>query len=135
LYRVPELYAMIRSVQPQALISYKYGLTGDEDFLAPEDDQLRHVPDGETPKPLEVCTCMQYYADGAGRKYHLWGHNEYAAHKDENAVWEDLKMAARLKANLLLNVGPLPDGSVDPRDVAVIQAVGERLRREGFPVA
>lgn len=133
LYRAPELYAMIRAAQPQALISYKYGLTGGEDFLAPEDDQLRHVPDGEIPKPLEVCTCMQYYPEGVRKKYHLWGHNEYAAHKDEHAVWEDLKMAARLKANLLLNVGPLPDGSVDPRDVAVIQAVGERLRREGFP--
>ena len=133
LYRAPELYAMIRSIQPQALISYKYGLTGDEDFFAPEDDQLQHMPDREPEKPMEVCTCMQYYPEGVKHRYHLWGDNKYAVHKTPDAVWEDLKMAARLKANLLLNVGPLGDGSVDPEDVAALRAVGERIRKEGFP--
>ncbi len=35
--------------------------------------------------------------------------------------------------NLLLNTGPLPDGSIDPEDDQVSREVGERLCQEGFP--
>ncbi len=134
LYRVPELYAMIRDMQPQALISYKYGLTGEEDFFAPEDNQLKHMQDkNRRNKPLEICTCMQVRAEGARRKYHLWGYNKYAAHKKPDQVWEDLEMAKRLNANLLLNIGPLGDGSVHPDDVATLRAAGKRIREEGLP--
>ena len=47
----------------------------------------------------------------------------------ESAVRE----AGRAGCNLLLNTGPLPDGSIDPKDDAVLREVGERLRRESFP--
>ena len=36
-------------------------------------------------------------------------------------------------ANLLLNTGPLPDGSLDPVDMETLKRVGDRLRSEGFP--
>jgi alpha-L-fucosidase len=134
LYRCPELYAMIRRLQPQTLISYKYGLMGDEDFFAPEDDQLKHMGDKDRAgKPLEVCTCLQLPGEGATKRYHQWGYNRESVHKTPDAVWDDLKMADRLGANLLLNIGPLGDGSVHPEDVATIRAVGARLRKEGFP--
>ncbi len=38
-----------------------------------------------------------------------------------------LKQAGELKANLLLNTGPLPDGSIDPDDVETLREVGEKL--------
>ncbi len=134
LYRCPELYATIREIQPQALISYKFGLTGDEDFFAPEDGQLKHM-DGKNRagKPLEVCTCLQLRREGAERRYHQWGYNAESAHKTPEQVWGDLEMAAGLGANLLLNTGPLGDGSIHPEDAATLRAVGERIRRKGFP--
>ena len=37
------------------------------------------------------------------------------------------------KANLTLNTGPLPDGSIHPADVAALLQAGVRIRRHGFP--
>ncbi|MCP5110080.1 MAG: alpha-L-fucosidase [bacterium] len=134
LYRCDELYPMIRRLQPQTLISYKYGLTGDEDFFAPEDDQLTHMADkSRAGKPLEVCTCLQVRGEGATRRYHQWGYNTESVHKTPDQVWQDLAMANNLGANLLLNIGPLPDGSVHPEDLDTLHAVGKRIRAEGFP--
>jgi alpha-L-fucosidase len=134
LYRTSELYQMIRKVQPQALISYKFGLTGEEDFLAPEEQQVGKIT-ARGSKPLEVCKCLQKRAAPPNDKYAFWGWNRYSAHKSAGEVWDDLKDAARLRANLLLNVGPLGDGSVHPEDVESLRAVGKRLRSEGFPEA
>ncbi len=36
LFPIDETYALIRRLQPQTLISFKQGATGDEDFAAPE---------------------------------------------------------------------------------------------------
>ena len=136
IYRCPELYAKIRKTKPDALISYKYGLTGGEDFFAPEHDQLDHMEERDRAgKPLEVCACLQLPGEGANPEYHQWGYNQESVHKTPDQVWDDFKMADRLKANLLLNIGPLGDGSVHPEDVATLHAVGERLRKEGFPMA
>lgn len=38
---VGRLYDYVRQVQPQCLVSFKTGYTGDEDFLAPEWNQLK----------------------------------------------------------------------------------------------
>lgn len=134
LYRTPELYRRIRSIQPQALISYKFGLTGEEDFLAPEEAQLQRVTTRGT-KPMEICKCLQKRAAPPNQGYAFWGYNRFSPHKTADEVREDLKQAARLNANLLLNIGPLGDGSVHPEDVATLRAVGARLRKEGFPPA
>lgn len=39
-----------------------------------------------------------------------------------------LDVAKAIDANLLLNVGPLPDGSIHPDDVATLKEIGSRLR-------
>ena len=38
--------------------------------------------------------------------------------------------AKAMPANLLLNTGPLPDGSVHPDDIKTLKAVGQRLRKK-----
>ncbi len=35
-----------------------------------------------------------------------------------------------MKANLLLNIGPLPDGTVFPDDVTTLRDVGKRLKEK-----
>lgn len=134
-FRLPELYALIRRLQPQALISYKWGVEEEgEDFLAPEEGQLRHIKsadadyaDGGTDRrgrPMEVCTKFQDKQ---------WGYYEGATHLSADGVREKIEHAASHDANLLLNVGPLGDGSIHPEDVAVLREVGKRLAREGWP--
>jgi len=41
--------------------------------------------------------------------------------------------AAKQNANLLLNTGPLPDGSTHAGDEATLREVGRRLKQGGFP--
>jgi alpha-L-fucosidase len=62
-----------------------------------------------------------------------WGYVKDAKHLKANEVWEKLAEAARAKANLLINTGPLGDGSIHPEDVASLREVGARIRKEGFP--
>ncbi|NSW57319.1 MAG: alpha-L-fucosidase [Armatimonadetes bacterium] len=119
-FRCQELYDHIHSLQPQVLVSYKQGLLGTEDFFAPE-----HKAVETSGKPGEICTTM-----GKG-----WGYTQADAgqHKTEEEVWETIRYARENGYNLLLNTAPLADGSLDPEDEPVLRAVGERLRREGFP--
>jgi alpha-L-fucosidase len=51
----------------------------------------------------------------------------------EEEIWEKLREAGRSGGNLLLNTGPLPDGSLDPLDEPILRKVGSRIRAEGFP--
>jgi alpha-L-fucosidase len=119
-FRVQELYDHIHALQPQVLVSYKQGLLGTEDFFAPEHKALAG-PDG---KPMEICSTLQ----NAG-----WGYVKDAKHLNPAEAWRKLATARQDGANLLLNTGPLPDGSIHPEDDATLRAVGARLRANGFP--
>ena len=133
-FRTAELYDHIRSLQPQVLVSYKQGLLGTEDFFAPEhrvpgtedDENRRGQVTTHRGKPVEICTTM---TPGS------WGYLEAAkgTHKGPEAVWEELSVAGTAGANLLLNTGPMADGSLDADDVDTLKRVGDRLRKEGFP--
>ncbi|MEI8042940.1 MAG: alpha-L-fucosidase [Verrucomicrobiota bacterium] len=116
-----ELYDLIHRLQPQVLISYKQGLLGTEDFMAPE----RHWR-SKTEKPLEICDTLQPKG---------WGYKkaEDGNHKSPDDVIQMLGKAAAISANLLLNTGPLADGSIQPEDVSTLKQVGKRIREQGFP--
>lgn len=116
--KVQELYDHIHSLQPQVLVSYKQGLLGTEDFKAPE----RHFK-GESDIPLEICNTMQPYA---------WGYDKDndIGHKTPEEVMEMLAHTKEMGANLLLNIGPLPDGTVFPDDVTSLREVGKRLEQK-----
>lgn len=127
-FRVPELYALIRRLQPQALICYKSGLYPElEDFMAPELPQIEAAQRNRGTKPMEVCRTMQKRSPRAPRGA-LWGWLDGADHVTPDEVFALLDECARLDANLLLNVGPLPEGDLHPDDVATLREVGRRLR-------
>jgi len=120
-WHLPELFRHIRSLQPQVLISYKQGLIGTEDFLAPE-RKYAQQPD----RPLELCDTLQP---------HGWGYvrDDDGRHKTADQVIGMLAKARSLPANLLLNTGPLRNGSIHPEDVRTLREVGRRIREQGFP--
>jgi alpha-L-fucosidase len=124
---IPELYEHIRTLQPGCLISYKLGITGAEDFYAPEYQWPERFPEQmdaavASGKPIEIC-------------HHIagWGYDAASVgkHRGPDSVMENLAYAARFNANLLLNTGPLPDGSIDGQDAATLRQVGQRLRDSG----
>lgn len=117
LFRCQELYDQIHCLQPQVLVSYKQSLLGTEDFCAPE-HRATALPHN---MPGEICTTMTPQS---------WGYLASAKgkHKSAEEVWQTLSYAGSQSFNLLLNTGPLPDGSLDPEDVATLHRVGERLR-------
>lgn len=117
LFKCQELYDHIHSLQPQVLVSYKQGLLGTEDFKAPE----RNFK-GTSDVPLEICDTLQP---------HSWGYDsdDNKGHKTADQVMEMLDRAKSMNANLLLNTGPLPDGSIHPDDVETLREVGRRLRK------
>lgn len=118
-----ELYDRIHRLQPQVLVSYKQGLLGTEDFMAPERNWK-----SKTEKPLELCDTLQPKG---------WGYKktEDGNHKSADDVMTMLGKAASINANLLLNTGPLADGSIHAEDVATLKEVGKRIRAQGFPKA
>jgi alpha-L-fucosidase len=122
LFRTQELYDMIHSKQPQVLVSYKQGMLGTEDFLAPE----RKYKANEKPlKPLEICDHLQKKG---------WGYTkvEDGNHKTKEDVIKMLKKANSYPANLLLNTGPLPSGEMHPEDVKVLREVGKEIKKSGW---
>lgn len=139
---VEETYALIREQRPEALISYKQGATGTEDFAAPEfhfksmaDNMLkegnthgaelaRRAWEINRHKRNEICMTLQ---DNG------WGYTRDSNHKDADELWRTLAYAGANNCNLLANTGPLPDGSIHPEDIAALREVGRRIREHGLP--
>jgi alpha-L-fucosidase len=144
LFPMAETYALVSSLQPQCLVSFKQGANGSEDFAAPERASAGlHRFDSILPdrravsrevaqrawqknknKQIELCNTLQP---------HAWGYNKAddGNHRHADAVTEMLRNAWGSKANLLLNTGPLPDGSIAGEDVGTLREVGRRLRSSG----
>jgi alpha-L-fucosidase len=126
-------YEVVREGQPHTLVSYKDGVTGTEDFIAPE--RYYDEVGKQTEKQGEVCACMLPAAEYEEEIRHSWGYYKPAEgkHLPEAEVWELLEETRGAGHNLLLNTGPLPEGGLDPEDTEVLRAVGERIEAEGVP--
>lgn len=126
-FPISETYALIRKLSPHALISFKQGANGEEDFMAPERGGgvkvgakypiAAQVYELNKNKPKEVCNTMQPHLPNI-ESNSTWGYNKEidGHHLKVDDVKKLLKDAEINNYNLLLNIGPLPDGSVHPED-------------------
>lgn len=139
---VKDTYALVRELQPHALVAFKQGATGDEDFATPEyhfhsmakvarerfgeraAQVAEHAWQKNKDKHNEICATLQ---NGC------WGYVSDASHFGQDKVLELLGHAAAHNSNLLLNIGPLPDGSVHPEDIATLKSIGKHIREYGWP--
>ena len=124
-FRCQELYDHIHALQPQVILSYKWGLLGTEDFYSPENKAVDSFG-----KPGEVCRTM---IDTEPTRSYGYLEAAKGTHMKLDDAWQALTEARQADFNLLLNTAPLPDGSLDPEDVAVYRQMGERIRKDGFP--
>ena len=144
LFPIADTYAMIRKLQPQTLITYKQGATGTEDFAAPERTGASLAEkvakqfgpekakiaaaawESNRSKHNEICDTLQP---------HIWGYkkDDDDKHLDADETLRRLSYAFYQNCNLLMNTGPLPDGSIHPVDVKTLHEVGRRIKQNGYP--
>ena len=130
LFPIELTYEVIRDADPGVLICFKQGANGDEDFVAPEREPRAHPQGGAVGaaaweknqgKKIEICETLQP---------RVWGYDErdQGRHRSADEVMAMLEHCAGYDANLLLNTGPLPDGSIHTDDQETLLEVGRRLR-------
>ena len=126
-----DLYGMIHELQPQALIgnNHHIGVINGEDFQMFEKDLPGKNTTGYgTPEdqigslPLEVCETI----NGS------WGFNlQDRKHKSNKELIHYLIRAAGYGSNLLLNVGPMPNGKIQSEHKTALKAIGKWLGKNG----
>ncbi|NND06486.1 MAG: alpha-L-fucosidase precursor [Saprospiraceae bacterium] len=133
LFPIDSTYSLIRNMSPHALISFKQGANGEEDFMAPERGGSAKVGqqfevaklayEKNKDKPREICNTLQP---------HAWGYNKKhdGNHKTAIDVLNLLEDAREVSANLLLNVGPKGDGSFPEEDIKALKEAGDKLNDE-----
>ncbi|NLX21844.1 MAG: alpha-L-fucosidase [Phycisphaerae bacterium] len=112
------LYEWIRGLQPAILINDR--LSPDTDFQVYE----QAVGEYENPKPWETC-------DTLGEQ---WSFKPDDRIKTSAECIRLLAACAGRGGNLLLNVGPMPTGEIEPRQVVVLEEIGNWLARYGESV-
>jgi alpha-L-fucosidase len=124
-----ECYDRIHKAQPQAMVGnnhHRAPFPG-EDFQMfeqdlPGENQAGFNKAGVAAMPLETCLTMN----------RSWGYNKNDHNfKSAKECLHYLVKAAGRGANLLLNVGPRPDGTLQPEAVERLLAMGEWLRANG----
>jgi alpha-L-fucosidase len=129
-WRIAKTYSLIHSLQPAALVGSNHHLKpfDGEDFQMFEKD----LPGGRNSDfnakseignlPLETCDTI----NGA------WGYNSTDKRfKSSTQLIQYLVKAAGNNANFLLNVGPMPNGKIQPEFTERLHAMGEWLRANG----
>ncbi|MCU0248495.1 MAG: alpha-L-fucosidase [Bryobacter sp.] len=131
-WRLNKTYSLIHKLQPAALVGsnhHKMPYPG-EDFQMFEKDlpganTAGFNQTGVSTLPLETCETI----NGA------WGYNKNDKRfKTTKQLIHYLVRAAGANANFLLNVGPMPDGAIQPEFVERLQAIGGWLNRFGDSV-
>jgi len=127
-WRLEETYSLIHRLQPQALIGNNHHVQPfpGEDFQmfergVPGKGKFSEVNFVST-LPLETCDTI----NGA------WGYN--ANDKDFKSKTELIHYLVRTagyNANFLLNVGPMPDGRIQPEFVQRLKEIGKWLAQNG----
>lgn len=115
-WQAEKMNALVRELQPHILFNGRNGLPGD--FATPE----QHLGAPKPWRPWEACvTLNENWGFHAGD--HEW--------KSEARLLDMLSRCARGNGNLLLNVGPSPDGLVPGPCERVLRRAGEWLRKNG----
>jgi alpha-L-fucosidase len=129
-WRLQKTYSLIHRLQPAALIGnnhHRRPFEG-EDFQMFEKDLPGHNTAGFNAEaeignlPLETCDTIN----------RSWGYNaKDNRYKSVRELIQYLVRAAGYNANFLLNVGPMPNGKIQPEFVERLRGMGQWLRENG----
>jgi len=112
------LFRMIRRLQPHIIINNRAGLPADHD--TPE----QRIGKFQTDRPWETCMtiCRQW----------AWKPNDQM--KSLKQCIQTLVWVVGGDGNLLFNVGPMPDGRIEPRQVERLKEMGDWLKKYGHTI-
>lgn len=127
-----EIYELIHKLQPSCLIGNNHheGSKPGEDFQMFEKDLPgKNTTGWATPAddiskvlPLEVCETI----NGS------WGFDlQDKKHKSAKELIRYLVNAAGYGSNFLLNVGPMPNGKIQPEHIVLLEKIGTWLKENG----
>lgn len=108
----------VRRIQPDILVNNRSGADGDYD--TPE----RRIGGFNMDRPWETCNTL---GDRWG-----WRPNDNLASLEE--CLRSLSMVWGGDGNFLLNVGPMPDGQIEPRQVQLLKEIGQWLSKHAQAV-
>lgn len=113
-----KLNRMVRELQPDIIINNRSKIP--EDFDTPE-----QRIEASKNRNWEACMTMN----------NSWGyHKNDDDWKSPKTIVRNLITCARGGGNYLLNIGPLPDGSIPPESVRVLTAVGDWTAKNGASI-
>lgn len=111
----PPLFHLIRQLQPQIIINNRCGLPGDHD--TPE----QRIGGFNRERPWETCMTIG----------NQWAWKPDDQMKSLEQCIQTLLQVAGGDGNLLFNVGPMPDGRIEPRQVERLKEMGQWLTEFG----
>ena len=129
-WRLDKTYNLIHKLQPAALIgnNHHQAPKPGEDFQMFEKDLPGHNTSGYSDGkeignlPLETCETM----NGS------WGFNiRDNQYKSTKKLVQYLVKSAGYNANFLLNVGPMPDGRIQPEFLKILAEMGDWMNSNG----
>ena len=130
-FKLKEVYELIHKLQPKALIGSNHHLAPNpgEDFQMFEKDlpgkgtkDFATSSDDIGNLPFEVCETI----NGS------WGFNlKDRKHKSEKELVQYLVKAAGYGSNLLLNVGPMPNGKIQEEHIESLKKIGKWVKQNG----
>jgi alpha-L-fucosidase len=124
----PKTYALVRTLQPALIINNRLDMGSLDDYnkqrILPNADYAtpeQHVGAFDDSHPWETCMTL-------GTQW-SWKPNDKIKSADE--CIRILTQCVTGDGNLLLDVGPMPNGEIEPRQVAVLKEVGAWLEKYG----
>lgn len=132
-WRLDKTYSLIHGLQPACLIGNNHHLAPfpGEDFQMFEKDLPGHNTTGFSGEqevgdlPFETCETMN----------NSWGFNlQDKNYKSTKDLIQYLVKAAGYNSNFLLNVGPMPDGRIQPEFIATLKEIGKWTEKYGETV-
>lgn len=131
-WKYEEIYELIHRLQPQALVGNNHHLSPlpGEDFQMFEKDLPGENKGGFSGQavsklPLETCETIN----------NSWGFNiTDRNYKSTQDIIHLLVKAAGYGTNLLLNVGPMPNGVMQPEFITRLKEVGDWLQKNGSTI-
>ncbi len=129
-WQIGETWSLLKSLQPAAVINNRLAvLAGYNQQPAPYwgdyDTPEQSIGRMQTDRAWESCMCL------VGGQ---WSYQPNGGMQDFSQVVRDLVSCVTGDGNLLLDVGPMPTGEIEPREAGRLKEVGDWLKKYGVAI-